>query len=793
MAEILVIMPFGLRTYLQGETTFLVDFDDVYANIIQPAIDRCGHIASRIDELTETGDISHHYLNRIVSAELVVADLSMPNGNVYYELGVRQAISNYPTILIAAEGTDLPFDVRNQRVLFYEEATDDGRKAAVDRLARWIGDIYAKASVNPVHQYLKTYGLVADPANGPAFEQDLRGKVERASNLEQLRAVWNWAKAFEPLPPFTLLALAEKFSFLREWKVAAQIVRAAAGLRPGDYEIHRTLGWYLRNSGERFYDEAEAEFRKALELNPGDLEALGMLGGLQKRRGRYPEAAETYGRGVREAPDNLYLKVAHAGMVLLADPGPGSAAIPLYEELRAICAEPDRALDPWAHAVAGEAEFVLDNDDGALDHYLEARRLAGSPTVLASPAEQLRLFGRAGYRSDRAAYLAARLEALAADLGVEAVAGDDVRPVAEESAAGPPADREMPVIIHLSDPHFGYRHDEAGKKVDMHRFRDGDYSITLESHIANEFNKITGRFRLDSERLFLVISGDIVYQAGSDEYEEALACLEALVRILGIGKDRLILCPGNHDVSWPDAKIKPERRFDNYLTFLVEFYGETIFRRLYPFVAWDFKINTARPHPTDLVSVARFPEIGMVFVGFNSCVYEDPQHHYGFIGGKQIRRVEKLLASAEFEKLTRIAVLHHHIHPYPEPVVLEPTGGHWHDVSTIRDAGLFERFLEKQRFDLVLHGHKHKPQLRETLVRDRTTPEMMRPLIVCGAGSCSVDARELEHAVPNHYQVIEFLSRSRIPQIEFLKLEWRELAVGPDSEWTTSRVWVVNG
>jgi hypothetical protein len=35
---------------------------------------------------------------------------------------------------------------------------------------------------------------------------------------------------------------------------------------------------------------------------------------------------------------------------------------------------------------------------------------------------------------------------------------------------------------------------------------------------------------------------------------------------------------------------------------------------------------------------------------------------------------------------------------------------------TIRDAGLVERRLEKLGFDLVLHGHKHKPQLRETLV-----------------------------------------------------------------------------
>ena len=39
------------------------------------------------------------------------------------------------------------------------------------------------------------------------------------------------------------------------------------------------------------------------------------------------------------------------------------------------------------------------------------------------------------------------------------------------------------------------------------------------------------------------------------------------------------------------------------------------------------------------------------------------------------------------------------------------------DVSIVRDAGAVERWIEEQQFALVMHGHKHKPQLRETMIR----------------------------------------------------------------------------
>jgi hypothetical protein len=205
-------------------------------------------------------------------------------------------------------------------------------------------------------------------------------------------------------------------------------------------------------------------------------------------------------------------------------------------------------------------------------------------------------------------------------------------------------------------------------------------------------------------------------------------------------------------------------------------------------------VDGKRPDPSDLVSVYYNKDQGLLFASFNSCVYETDQDHYGFISLAQQRNVAELLDRLDVSSdVVRVAVVHHHVHPYPDFVNPVGKDGHWLDMSTIRDGGLFERFLEKQGFDLVLHGHKHRPQLRETIVRDRYSEDRLKPLIVCGAGSCGVAESELEHSTGNQFQVLEFVNRRRLPRAEFLRIEWREISLQPAAEWATTRVWNVLG
>jgi 3',5'-cyclic AMP phosphodiesterase CpdA len=346
----------------------------------------------------------------------------------------------------------------------------------------------------------------------------------------------------------------------------------------------------------------------------------------------------------------------------------------------------------------------------------------------------------------------------------------------------------------VSDIHFGNRVDENGASQRMHRFFDGDYSQSLAKHLQAELAHPKGRFRLVGKPVTVVASGDFVYSATPEEFDQAGQLLAALREELELDARQFVFCPGNHDVNWAKSRINQAERFDPYLMFLRQFYGPSLFRELYPLVTWDFSVMTSRPEPSDIVSVHLDKDQGLLFVSFNSCVYETEQHHYGFISQTQQRKVALLLDQMDIpDDVVRIAVVHHHIHPYPD--FANPVGdsGHWMDMSTIRDGGLFERFLERRSFDIVLHGHKHRPQLRETVVRDRHSQDYVKSLIVCGAGSCGVAQSELEHSTGNQFQVLEFISHDRNPTAEFVRIEWRELALHPDAEWATTRVWNVLG
>jgi 3',5'-cyclic AMP phosphodiesterase CpdA len=251
--------------------------------------------------------------------------------------------------------------------------------------------------------------------------------------------------------------------------------------------------------------------------------------------------------------------------------------------------------------------------------------------------------------------------------------------------------------------------------------------------------------------------------------------------------------PGNHDVSWASAMVDVTYRFDNYLSFVRKFLGEELFTKRFPRLPWAQLVDAPRPKAADLVAIHTVP--GLALVGLNSCVYETNQDHYGFVGGAQLDLVEELLEEdGQGRNAVRVAVMHHHLHPFPEPLASGRAEEQmWQDMSTIRDAGLSERRLERLGFDLVLHGHKHQAQLRETLVRGRNEASGTNRLIVCGAGSTGVNALELGHNESNHYEVIEILRSPRRAGADFLRIEWRELALRSDAEWVKAERWTVSG
>jgi hypothetical protein len=96
-------------------------FDTLYQDVISPGARKLGLDVIRIDELAKPGIIFEDIKRQIAEAKIVIAEITAPNQNVFYELGYAHALSK-PTILLAQRGKELPFDIRSYRVIFYDDS-----------------------------------------------------------------------------------------------------------------------------------------------------------------------------------------------------------------------------------------------------------------------------------------------------------------------------------------------------------------------------------------------------------------------------------------------------------------------------------------------------------------------------------------------------------------------------------------------------------------------------------------------------------------------------------------------
>src|SRR6516225_4444828 len=131
-----VLMPFGRKP---DGTGAMIDFDAVYGQLIAPAIEDAGLEPIRADEEMTGGIVHKPMFERLILCEYAVADLTLANANVFYELGVRHAVRPYSTVLLYAAGTRLPFDVQLDRALPYS-LDRAGRPADVADARRRLAD-----------------------------------------------------------------------------------------------------------------------------------------------------------------------------------------------------------------------------------------------------------------------------------------------------------------------------------------------------------------------------------------------------------------------------------------------------------------------------------------------------------------------------------------------------------------------------------------------------------------------------------------------------------------------------
>jgi hypothetical protein len=129
-----VLMPFGRKPDDQGR---IIDFDAVYQQVIAPAVGQANFEGIRADEERIGGTIHKPMFERLMLCEYAIADLTIANPNVYYELGIRHAMRPRSTILLSRSGTRLPFDLALARAIPYN-LDADGRPSQPDDDARAI-------------------------------------------------------------------------------------------------------------------------------------------------------------------------------------------------------------------------------------------------------------------------------------------------------------------------------------------------------------------------------------------------------------------------------------------------------------------------------------------------------------------------------------------------------------------------------------------------------------------------------------------------------------------------------
>jgi hypothetical protein len=181
-----IIRPFGVKEVLQPAgkktETLKINFDAIEEKLISPALDALGISGRTTIEIMRSGNIREDMFHRLVTADLVVADLSIHNANVFYELGLRHAFRAKHTFLLRTEGlSNYPFDLQTDRYFVYDyKNPDDSLGGLIEALQQTIS---SDAEDSPVYKLLPAL-KVQDRSRFLAPPREFREAVVQARKEE---------------------------------------------------------------------------------------------------------------------------------------------------------------------------------------------------------------------------------------------------------------------------------------------------------------------------------------------------------------------------------------------------------------------------------------------------------------------------------------------------------------------------------------------------------------------------------------------------------------------------------
>jgi len=297
--RVFVVMPYGCKEARAAvysaegrleQPAIVVDFNAVYQKLIRPALERVDCEPFRDDEGSGAGDIRTDIFFELVTADFVLADVSILNPNVFYELGVRHGVAPRGVLLIHGGWTSQPFDIRPDRLLSYDGGLFALSNASAPAVPpdKWVNE--AESLATKLREAIR----VDDRGLGSPVYKELPG----------LRPV-DWTKVETA-----------RFKFFRgvldDWRRRVDVARRNG--RPGDIltlagdaptRYHRAVLLLEAARGLidlRQYAAAEPVLEQALGLTSmsADIDAPSLLGLVRNRLGRGAEASVLMGQIVEE-------------------------------------------------------------------------------------------------------------------------------------------------------------------------------------------------------------------------------------------------------------------------------------------------------------------------------------------------------------------------------------------------------------------------------------------------------------------------------------------------------------
>ncbi len=416
-----VLMPFGKKAVPSGLT---VDFDAVYASVIQPGVEAAGMEPLRADEELTGGVIHKPMYERLILCDFAVADLTGANANVFYELGLRHGVRPSTTVMLSAEAGRLPFDVAPLRTVPYALG-GDGRPAdptaGAEAVTRMLNEARraagGPAKDSPVFQLVEGF----DPPDIGRLKTDVfreraayavatRDKLAaaRRAGKEAVQTVAGELGDVHELESGVVIDLLLSQRAVGDWGAMVALVESAPKPLAQSRLVQEQYGFALNRLGRR--DEAEAVLRALIAERGASSETNGLLGRVYKdrweaelkagnafaARGWLKKAIETYLQGFEVDWRDAYPGINAVTLMELASPPD-----PRRQELLPVVTYAVRRRvaqgtpDYWDYATLLELAVLREDEGDGLDAAGSALAAVREPWEPETTARNLRLIREA--------------------------------------------------------------------------------------------------------------------------------------------------------------------------------------------------------------------------------------------------------------------------------------------------------------------------------------------------------------------------------------------------------------